>query len=150
MSIVECYHVPVRRAVNIFQEECPDSSDEPALQMAVKTINDSVSPDGISPTIVVYSDIPRLGILRDRPFFSIDKKALAMKKATQSLTKRYASSKVRDDFCARNGPNVANVFLLLLDSKRLFTASSEIAGKGHTRSWTSTKTNSIRCSPTGF
>lgn len=57
MSIVKRYHEPVRRAFRIMQKECPDISFEVALQMTVRSVNDSVEPDGISPILAAHGTI---------------------------------------------------------------------------------------------
>lgn len=108
MSTVERYHDLVRGAYHIVKKECPDSFDELALQMAVKAVNDSVGPDEINPALAVYGAIPRLGLLRDRPSLSTHQRAIAVKKATQALTKHFSSCQVRDALRARNGPNVTD------------------------------------------
>lgn len=62
MSTVERYHDPFRRGCHIFKKGSPDMTDELALQMAIKAVNDSIGPGGMSPTLVVYGAIPRLGL----------------------------------------------------------------------------------------
>lgn len=62
MSLVEWYHTPVRRAFKIFRAEASDLSADEALQMSVESINDSVNPDGLIPTLLVYGAVPTLGI----------------------------------------------------------------------------------------
>lgn len=52
-TVVERYHAQIRRALNIIQKEFSESRNEEALQMAVKSINDSVGLDGLVPTRLV-------------------------------------------------------------------------------------------------
>ncbi len=72
MSIVERYHGPLRRAYKKIMHDCPGLDRVSALQMAVKAINDSVGPDGIVPTLLVYGALPRLGLPSDPPSESND------------------------------------------------------------------------------
>jgi len=59
MTYVERYHTPLRRAFRIIKSELPNISDEEVLQYAVKSLNDSVGPDGLVPTLLVYGALPR-------------------------------------------------------------------------------------------
>lgn len=54
LTIVERYHDPVRRAYRIIKAEAPDLDKEASLQSNVKAMNDSVGPDGLVPTLLVY------------------------------------------------------------------------------------------------
>lgn len=66
MAVVERYHAPIRREFNIIQKEAPDIKNDDALQMALKAKNDSVGPDELVPTLLVFGALPRLG-LKSRP-----------------------------------------------------------------------------------
>jgi len=66
VRIVERYYSPPRRIYYIITAELPDISKDMALQIAFKAINDSVGPNGLIPTLLVFraylhiveSDIP--------------------------------------------------------------------------------------------
>jgi hypothetical protein len=60
IGIVERYHGPVRRAYQIITVEILDINKDIALQIAYKAINDSIGPDGLIPTLLVYSAYPRI------------------------------------------------------------------------------------------
>jgi len=55
---VEQYHTPLRRVYKIISLELEDASKELTLQMAVKAINNSASPDGLVPILLVFSAYP--------------------------------------------------------------------------------------------
>jgi len=55
---VKRYHAPLRRVYKIISLELEDASEELTLQMAVKAINDSASPDGLVPILLVFSAYP--------------------------------------------------------------------------------------------
>lgn len=83
MSILERYHKPLRRSYTIIMKERPDTKKSVALQMAVESINDSVGPDGLVPTLPVFGVLPRLGPPIDQPAPSIFKRAIALRKAAE-------------------------------------------------------------------
>ena len=58
IGIVERYHAPIRRAYVIITTEIKDLDPDMALQMAFKAINDTAGPDGLIPTLLVYSAYP--------------------------------------------------------------------------------------------
>ncbi len=60
VGIVECYYGPIRRAYLIIIAEIPGINKDMALQMAFKAINDTIGPDGLVPTLLVYSASPRI------------------------------------------------------------------------------------------
>lgn len=109
MTVVERYHQPIRRAYQTIKSESPDTDDAAALQMAVKAINDSVGPDGLVPTLLVYGALPRLGLPHDKPNPSTFQRAAALRKATQEMSKRFAKRQVQSALNSRNGPDVSDV-----------------------------------------
>lgn len=71
MTEVERYREPILRAYRIVRDEAPDLDKESALQAAVKSVNASVGPNGLVPTLLVYGALPRLGFSTDQPFPSM-------------------------------------------------------------------------------
>ena len=62
---------------------------ELALQMAVKAVNDTTSPDRLVPTLLVYGAYPRMSKL-DSPAPSITERAAAIRKAMAKIVKLWA------------------------------------------------------------
>jgi hypothetical protein len=60
ISIIERYYSPIRRAYLIVLTKIPSISRDIALQMAFKAINDTIGPDGLVPTLLVYGALPRM------------------------------------------------------------------------------------------
>ena len=60
MGIVERYHAPLRRAYEVISEELAGISVGKAifLQLLVKAVNDIIEPDGLVPTLLVFSLYP--------------------------------------------------------------------------------------------
>ena len=52
--------MPLRRIYKIISLELKDASKELTLQIAVKAINNSASPDGLVPTLLVFGAYPRM------------------------------------------------------------------------------------------
>jgi hypothetical protein len=58
--MVERYHSLIRRVYQIIVSEIPELNKNMALQMAFKAINNSASPDGLVPTLLVFEAYPRM------------------------------------------------------------------------------------------
>jgi len=58
--MVERYHSPLRRAYQIIITKIPKINKEIELQMALKAINDSASPKGLVPTLLVFRAYPQM------------------------------------------------------------------------------------------
>lgn len=85
------------------------------LQMAQKAVNDSVGPDGIIPTLLVFGAYPRM-IDLNPPTPSIQKRAKAIHSATEEVRKLLAIRQIRDALATRNGPNTLPTLSLPLNS----------------------------------
>jgi hypothetical protein len=60
MSHVERYHAPLRAAYLKIRSTCGrNTSNSDVLQLAVKAVNDTVGPEGLFSTLLVFGSIPR-------------------------------------------------------------------------------------------
>lgn len=60
MLHVESYHSPLRAAyMKIRASLSRTESDEDCLQKAVKAVNNTIGPEGLCPTLLVFGTIPR-------------------------------------------------------------------------------------------
>lgn len=116
MSYVERYHTPIRHAYKIVIAEATELDAEAALQVAVKSVNDSIGPDGLVPTLLVYGALPRLGFPNDPPTPSTFQRAIALRKATEAMTKYFAKSQVSNAVRTRNGPDTSDIHSAPIDS----------------------------------
>jgi hypothetical protein len=58
---VERYHHPLRRVYKIIRDEIQNGvNSKIALQMTVKAVNNSIGPDGIVLTLLVFRTYPRM------------------------------------------------------------------------------------------
>ena len=86
--------------------------------MAVKAINNTASPNGLVPTLLVYRAYLRISKL-DPPAPSITERAAAIRKAMAKIVKLQAKQTVNNALYYRNGPNITLVYDLPLNSKVL-------------------------------
>jgi len=112
--MVERYHGPLRRAYRIISVELPDITKEMALQMAFKAINDSVGPDGLIPTLLVFGAYPRI-TESDAPSTTVTLRTAALKKAMEEIKKLRAKRQVADALQIRNGPTTTVIHDLPLN-----------------------------------
>jgi hypothetical protein len=115
IGMVEQYHRPLRRAYQIITVEIPDIDKDIALQMAFKAINNTTGPDGLVPTLLVFSAYPRMVEL-DTPSPSVTQWANAVKKAMVEICKLRAERQVANALNMRNGPKTDAVHNLPLNS----------------------------------
>jgi hypothetical protein len=130
IGIVERYHGLIRRAYNIITAEIPDIHKDMALQMAFKAINDSVAPDGLVPTLLVYGALPRMIQSDTSP--TVAQRSSALKKAMAEIQKLRAKRQVEDALNTRNGPSTTNIHDLPLNSDVLVWREGNT---GQTGSW---------------
>jgi hypothetical protein len=92
MSHCERYHGPLRVSFNRIKLELKDASDEDILQQAVKVVNDTVGPEGLTPTLLVYGSIPRPA--RCVPAPTQLERARAMENARKEVLVEYARRRI--------------------------------------------------------
>lgn len=105
---VERYHWPVKRVYYILCEEMPNMSPADRLQMAVKAVNDTAGPDGLTPTLLVFGAFPRM-VEKDLPAAELSQRSKAMRKAMNTVLEIHAERQVTDALRMRNGPDTTAV-----------------------------------------
>jgi hypothetical protein len=112
ISKIEHYHALLRRAYNIISAELGASVDRDViLQMAIKAINDTISPDGIVPTVLIFGVYPRMTI-NSPPSALTARRAETMRKAIVDLRRIVAKRRVNDALNTRNSPIVTETLSL--------------------------------------
>jgi hypothetical protein len=86
--------------------------------MAVKAINNTASPNGLVPTLLVYGAYLRISNLGP-PTLSITERAAIIRKAIAKIVKLRAKQAINSALYYRNGPNITLVYNLPLNSKVL-------------------------------
>ena len=86
--------------------------------MAVKAINNTASPNGLVPTLLVYGAYLRISKL-DPPTPSVMDRAAIIRKVMAEIVKLRAKQTVNNALYYYNGPNITLVYNLPLNSKVL-------------------------------
>ena len=86
--------------------------------MAVKAVNNTASPNGLVPTLLVYRAYPRISKL-DPPAPSVTEQAAIIRKAIAEIVKLRAKQTINNALYYCNGPNTTLVYNLPLNSKVL-------------------------------
>jgi hypothetical protein len=86
--------------------------------MAIKAVNDTASPNGLVPTLLVYRAYLRMSNL-DPLAPSVMDRATIIRKAIAKIVKLRAKQSVNSVLHYYNGPNITLVHDLLLNSKVL-------------------------------
>lgn len=58
IGVCKRYHGPLRKIFLKILDECPDMSEDLILQFAVKAMNDTISPERMVPSLLVYGITP--------------------------------------------------------------------------------------------
>ncbi len=99
-------------------DECKNIQKELALQMAVKAVNNTASPDGLVPTLLVYRAYLRMSKL-DPPAPSVTDRAAVIRKAMAEVVKLWAKQTINNALHHCNRPNTTLVHNLPLNSEVL-------------------------------
>ena len=103
MSHVERYHAPLRSAYTKIRESLPRSeSDAECLQMAIKSVNDTIGPEGLCPSMLVFGSLPRPA--RNLPSDTQIARAHAIDKAMKEVRKEQAKRRVAFGLKTSGGP----------------------------------------------
>ena len=86
--------------------------------MAIKAINNTASPNGLVPTLLVYGAYLRISRL-DPPAPSVMERAAIIRKAIAKIVKLRAKQTINNALYYHNGPNITLVYNLPLNSKVL-------------------------------
>jgi hypothetical protein len=95
VGLVERYYVPLRRAFDIISKEIPELVKEMRLQMAVKAVNDTAGPDGLTPTLLVFGAFPRMS-REDKPTPSTIQYTITIRKAMAEVRRYYTARRISD------------------------------------------------------
>ena len=84
IGMVERYYRSLRRVYSILITEIPGIEADLALKMSFKIIKNSMGPDGLVPTLLVFGTYLKMTEL-DAPSPSITQRAMAIKKAIDEV-----------------------------------------------------------------
>src|SRR6266487_473070 len=92
VSKVEQYYMPVRRVYELFLKSFPEISKEERLALLVKCVNNTVGPDGLVPTLLVFGVYPRI-LSSKGPLALTSERAKAIEKGIEEVRKCYTVHK---------------------------------------------------------
>jgi hypothetical protein len=81
--------------------------------MAIKAVNDIVGPDGLIPTLLVFSTYPRI-TTTDTPSLTVTEHSKAITKAIKQITELHAKRQVTDTLRQQNRPNISDTLNVLI------------------------------------
>lgn len=109
MSTVERHHSRVCRSFNVIRSEASSRDDEATLQVAIEALNDSIGPNGLVSTLLVYGALLSLCLPTDPPSPSLHQRARALQVAIKFVTEYFAKSQVSAALKSQNGPRKLDV-----------------------------------------
>jgi len=84
--MVERYYSPLYYIYHIIITELPDINKDIALQIAFKAINNSIGPNSLIPTLLVFKAYLHI-VESDAPNPTVIKQVIALKKAIEEVKK---------------------------------------------------------------
>jgi hypothetical protein len=94
LGIGERYHDPLRRVYHKVRKEFPSMSLELALRLAVKAMNDTMGPNGLVPSLLVFGMVPRFPII-DANVSDKEQRRLSMKVSREEYQNLVAEMRVK-------------------------------------------------------
>lgn len=131
IGLVERYHGPLRQIYNIITAKLPGIKPELALQMSFKAINNSIGPNGLVTTLLVFGAYLCMTDM-DAPSPTITQRSIAMQKAMEEVGISHASHQVNDALNTQNGPSTSLIHDLPLNSRVLVFREGNFS---QSRSW---------------
>jgi hypothetical protein len=95
IGIVERYYAPLCQAFEIITKELPCVLKQFVLQIAVKAVNDTAGPNGLVPTLLVFSTYSRI-TTTDTLSFTVTKHGKAITKAMKQIAELHVKRQVTD------------------------------------------------------
>jgi hypothetical protein len=130
VKIVERYYGPLYCIYHIIIAELLDIDKDMALQIAFKAINDSIDPNSLIPTLLVFRAYPRI-VKSDVPNPIVVKRAAALKKAIKEVKKLRAECQVVNALNMCNRPKTTAIYNLPLNSPILVWRERLIGQPGY-------------------
>jgi hypothetical protein len=81
--------------------------------MAIKAVNDTAGPDGLVPTLLVFSTYPRI-TTTDTLSLTVTERGKAITKAMKQIAEPHVKRQVTDALRQRNGPNISDTLDVLI------------------------------------
>ena len=109
LTVGERYHDPLRRIYRKVRHDFPTLSESLALSLANKAMNDTMGPEGLVPTLLVFGTVPRLSI-GDRPPPNQSERMLAMDNARREMDSIVSDLRIKRALSSKTPPGAMRVF----------------------------------------
>lgn len=129
IRLVERYHGPFCQLYNIITAKLPGTKPELALQIFFKAINNSVGPNSLVPTLLVFGAYPHMANI-DIHSSSINQHSIAIYKAMEKFRRSHASREVNDVLNTRNSPSTSLIHDLPFNSPVLVFLEENVGQSG--------------------
>jgi hypothetical protein len=110
---VERYYTLLRQAFEIITKELPCVSKQFILQIAIKAVNDTAGPDGLVPTLLVFSTYPQMTTTNTLSL-TVTERGKAITKAIKQIAELHAKKQVTNALRQRNSSNINNTLDVLI------------------------------------
>jgi transposase InsO family protein len=97
---------PLRRCFLKIKNDIPSLADEVALRVIVKAINDTVGPNGLIPTLLVFGNMPQLPLMQGNliPYSGQEQRESALRAATAEYQKYVCERRLREALFSKISP----------------------------------------------
>ncbi len=119
----ERYHDPLRRVFRKIKEDLPRMKNEIALRLALKACNDTLGPEGLVPSLLVFGCIPRFPSV-ESSIPAQKHRMIAMQKAKSEMETITAALRIRRALLSKV-PRNADLKLSIGDKVKIFRESGK-------------------------
>jgi hypothetical protein len=109
LTVGERYYDPLRRINRKVRHDFHNLSESLALSLANKAMNDTMGPEGLVPTLLVFGAVPRLSI-GDRPPPNKSDRMLAMDNARREMDAIVSDLRIKRALSSKSTPGATRVF----------------------------------------
>jgi hypothetical protein len=108
LTVGERYHDPLRRIYRKVRHDFPAIPGSLALSLANKAMNDTMGPEGLVPTLLVYGTLPRLSLHDKLP--SQSRRFLAMEAARREMDAVVSELRIKRALDSNTPPGAERTF----------------------------------------
>jgi hypothetical protein len=100
----ERLHSPLRWCYISIKNDVPSLPEDTCLRVSVMAINDTVGPNGLIPTLLVFGTMPQLPLQRGRliPYSRQEQRDVALKSALSKYQKYVSERRLHEALRAKN------------------------------------------------
>jgi hypothetical protein len=108
LTVGERYHDPLRRLYRKVRQDFPAISEPLALSLANKAMNDTIGPEGLVPTLLVFGTVPRLSTTGSFP--NQNERMLAMDSTRREMDAIVSELRIKRALTSKTAPGATRVY----------------------------------------